>query len=457
MNGSTPTSQPPSDSPSPSSPFEGAFAHRSPSLDRPTRTRHVVLVSLDWIREKDPRTSLGHGSLLATLRRTPGITVSSVRHAVNAASFDANRVLDEVMTALNQGARPLVAIGAYVWNEHHVRRLIRELRAAGYEGEIVIGGPQVSYAGEGAANLYPEADVIIRGYGEEALAALAVAPFGAPIRGAVRKGDVDRCESAQFKFEEAASPILDGTVPLHPFMRWETQRGCPYRCSFCQHRESGARQRKTAFPLDRLLAEIDAMVLGNVTDIAVLDPIFTQNPDATLILGRFRERGFAGRLSLQCRFEELTEEFLQACEGLNVRLEFGLQTTNREESLAVRRPNRLELVETWMAELNRRAIPYEISLIYGLPLQTLSSFRSGVEWCLSRGAPTIRAFPLMLLRGTPLEAERERYGLRESNDPIPVVVETATASVADIKEMARLADALNALPATAPAAAAAGA
>ncbi len=53
----------------------------------------------------------------------------------------------------------------------------------------------------------------------------------------------------------------------------------------------------------------------------------------------------------------------------------------------------------------------EISLIYGLPLQTVQSFEQSVSW-VQRKLPsaTIKAFPLMLLRGTALQRDAHRFG-----------------------------------------------
>ena len=58
----------------------------------------------------------------------------------------------------------------------------------------------------------------------------------------------------------------------------------------------------------------------------------------------------------------------------------------------------------------------QVSLIYGLPAQTLASFRASIDFCRAASAPVIRAFPLMLLRGTPLYDLKAKHGLLESTD-----------------------------------------
>lgn len=61
---------------------------------------------------------------------------------------------------------------------------------------------------------------------------------------------------------------------------------------------------------------------------------------------------------------------------------------------------KLKLVATY-------GLPSEISLIYGLPHQTVSSFRGSTEWCRKvLPSAKVRGFRLILLRGTMLVTAR---------------------------------------------------
>ena len=121
------------------------------------------------------------------------------------------------------------------------------------------------------------------------------------------------------------------------------------------------------------------------------------------------------------------DEFLGAVQRLNsvgarVVLEFGLQTIHGAEQKIIRRPNNLAKVDRVLEACRSAGIEFELSLIYGLPEQTLASFRESLEWCLER-APrpdAVFAFPLMLLRGTPLYDRREELGLVESDAETPI-------------------------------------
>lgn len=408
--------------------------------------RRVILVDLFWTRDKDPRVPLGHASILTALRAQPDLDVRSIVVAVNEGVDDAAAVCRAITREAEgmQAADVDVAFGAYVWGERLLQEVLAGLRTSGFEGRIVLGGPQISYTSAGLESLYPDADVFIRGYGEEALVELARAATPKPIPGVHWAQTLDLRVQAVVDLEGLPSPWLTGAIPLEgqSFIRWETQRGCPFRCAFCQHREAGARLRRRTLSLPRIEAEIDLFCESGVEDIAVLDPIFNVAQHAVGVLERFIQRGFEGRLSLQCRAESLDEPFLDAAAALNVRLELGLQTIHDDEGRAILRRNKMDRVEQALAKVRARGLSHEVSLIFGLPLQTLASFEASVSWCLEREVPVIKAFPLMLLRGTALERDRQQWALRDSGGPMPMVVESSTFGLKDWRAMARLSEAL---------------
>jgi radical SAM superfamily enzyme YgiQ (UPF0313 family) len=407
----------------------------------------LVLLSLDWIRPKDPRTTLGSASLQARLATAPGLEVVALARNVNVANFDRMELLNAILSACFPADD--LAIGVYIWNEPVVQWLLPALRHAGFMGRIILGGPQITHAPVGVLTSYPDADIAVRGYGEDALLAIATGANWASLPGVILQGGPDRLTPVTTDLTTLPSPILSGVIPVTPFMRWETQRGCIYACTFCQHRENDVRARPKGLASERILAEVDALVAGGATDIAVLDPIFHTNPAAVEILQRFAARGYRGRLSLQSRFELIDDRFLDACAALDVRLEFGLQTIHRAEMKAIRRMNDLNAADRVIAQLHTRQIPFEVSLIYGLPEQTLKSFQQSVQWCLDRRVPVVRAFPLMLLRGTGLDLDRDRFGLVENDSPIPLVVSSFSFDEADWQQMCTIAENLDAVPPTA--------
>ncbi|PHQ83304.1 MAG: B12-binding domain-containing radical SAM protein [Thalassobium sp.] len=411
--------------------------------------KHIVFVSVDWERPQDGRSNLGAVSIIASLKAA-GIPHTLIEDAVNAADFDYDQLEKRVLAAIHeleaQGKECLVGIGAYIWNEPVTQKLTDGIHNT-TSAPIVLGGPQISDTVAGTLeSLYPYANIFVRGQGEQALVALAKGENPDHL-GIHFAGTEDRNQKAETALEELASPWLTGVMKPGKSIRWETMRGCPFKCSFCQHRESGSRFKLKEQQLDyeRIAKEARLFAQAGVERISILDPIFHLDTKRTVeLLTMFKEVGLTAQLALQCRFESVKDEFIDALEGLNVVLEFGLQTTNLAEGEAIGRPNRLDMAERVIEKLKARNIPFEVSLIYGLPKQTLASFRESISWCWRQQVPVIRAWPLMILRGTPLEKQREEFGLVESeNGAIPHVIASNSFTREEYCEMERLADATN--------------
>lgn len=257
-----------------------------------------------------------------------------VESPVNAPDFDVDDLIAQVVDQVGPG--DVVGIGAFVWNEAVVRRLLGALS----EVRVVLGGAQVSFAPQGTLeSTYPGAWAFVRGHGELGMVELAWGREPSRRSGVHFAGTTDRGARAELELGALPSPHLDGTLAIGPFVRWETQRGCPYACTFCQHREVGRKLRDRWLGQERLEAELAAFASAGVRRIAVLDPIFHANERRAVELLRAAKRvGLAATLSLQCRAELLGDAFLDALDGLSVELELGLQTVHPDEARAVGRP-----------------------------------------------------------------------------------------------------------------------
>ena len=184
--------------------------------------RRLILASLDWTRPKDPPLSLGHASILANLLKR-GVDVKERSWAVNHHSFD----IEEVTQYITENQHPDVdiALGAFVWNEPMVQKILQFLSKYKYPGRVILGGPQVSYVtkkGE-LEGFYPTADVFIRGYAEDALADMILTSDLKPpgIKGVHFAREVDQCISSNPSFEDLPSPYLQGIIPAQKPLRWD--------------------------------------------------------------------------------------------------------------------------------------------------------------------------------------------------------------------------------------------
>lgn len=410
----------------------------------------VVLVALPWHKEGHQAMPLGHASILSQLAADPLLDVHSIVRPVNASGFSAQRVAEEIAIWVKDvpNHTAVVAIGAYVWNDDAVREIIKHLREGGFRCRIVLGGPQITYAIGGLELLYPEVSAFVRGAGEEALHDYLRLDSSALVTGMHLAGTDDRRTKAFTTLYTLPSPWLVGTLDAKTSksVHWESQRGCPFSCSFCQHRHRSDKTAISAINVHRAMSEIDLLCDSGVKRISVLDPVFNMNEArASEILHRFIERDFKGEISLQCRAEMINLEnpvFLDAANKLDVTLEFGLQSIVEAELQAIQRPNNMRKIAAVLDEVKRRGIRQEVSLIYGLPEQTLDSFRASVDWCLQRQISSVLAFPLLLLRGTALDERRADWRLITSKGTLPMVISSSTFCTSEWQAMDYIASAL---------------
>lgn len=335
-----------------------------------------------------------------------------------------------------------IAISSFVWNEYLINPLMKHLRSAGYKNKIILGGSQITYANKDQLQTeYPGCDIFISSYAEKSFLEILK-----------NEREKESYYNTSLDFNHLPSPYITGAMPLeygHKMLRWETKRGCPFKCSFCAHRnlENG---RVHYMQLEKAFSELALFKQKEVKRINVLDPIFNMGSQYIEIMKEIDRLQFANtKFTYQSKIELLTKkdgsEFLDLIEKTNAHLELGLQTIIPEEYEVIERKNNTKIIEEQLDVLNKRNISYEVSLIYGLPNQTINSFKKSIEFVQNKGCKKITAWPLMLLKGTPLFFERDRWNLKEEvigDFDIPVVTSSTTFNKDEWFEMEEVAKGL---------------
>lgn len=408
--------------------------------------RNVLLITFDFSQRGKSGTGLAAGCLLAACRSHIEYGKSlSVDHLPISMSqpenLTAQNVLDSIVSQFNVDHLSHIALACYVWSGHLIAPLMQLLRKRGFQGKFILGGYEIH--GKTCFDKYPNGDAFIVGNAETTFLA---AIFDTSIVG--RKIYYD--SSIPEEFSSLPSPYLSSSAEQpaielsqnQRMIHWETKRGCTFKCNFCQHRDlSGVSVR--SFDLERIKSELDLFKTKGVKKINVLDPIFNNPSDNHLeILKYCIDIGLTAELNLQVRFEFISEEFLKHCRQLNVSLEFGLQTAVPREFKVIDRPNNLKVVSQKIELLKAYEMPFLVSLIYGLPLQTVESFNDSIRFLKEHCVGDVVAYPLMLLEGTKLKAESKKWLLIEKvidDSLIPHVVSSSTFNERDYHKMRNIA------------------
>ncbi len=303
----------------------------------------------------------------------------------------------------------IVGFSTYVWNGRLSLEIARQLKAERPDVTIVFGGPHVPDQPEAFLRANPFIDLVVHNEGEQTFLALLEdyparnwqdrqgVSFIAPDGRFVRKSNGPRFRD----LDEVPSPFLEGT--FEPLMAanpddtwiglWETNRGCPFQCTFCDWGSATA-AKVTKFSEDRLFREVDWFADKKIEYIFTCDAnfgILKRDVDLAKYVARSkRETGYPRALSVQ-NTKNATERAYETQKilsdgGLNKGVALSLQSVDPMTLKAIKRDN--ISLETYV-ELQRRftldrVITYS-DLILGLPGETYESFANGVSQIIETG------------------------------------------------------------------------
>ena len=316
------------------------------------------------------------------------------------------RIADAVEALLDAD---LVGFSTYVWNGRISLEIARRLKAAKPGIVIVFGGPHVPDQPEAFLRAHRQIDIAVHNEGERTfLQLLEMFPGGnwenlpgvsfvKPDGGFVRNPNTERARD----LDEIPSPFLEGAFdeimaanPQESWIGlWETNRGCPFRCTFCDWGSATA-AKVTKFGEERLYAEVDWFAEKKIEYIFCCDANFgIQKRDVDIAKYVSEVKGSTGypvALSVQ-NTKNATERAYETQKilsdaGLNKGVALSMQSVDMTTLEAIKRDN--ISLGTYM-ELQRRFTRDKVEtysdLILGLPGETYESFVKGVDQLMENG------------------------------------------------------------------------
>jgi len=305
-----------------------------------------------------------------------------------------------VETAERLAKNNIVAFSTYVWNRNYNYEIAKQIKQINPSVLIIMGGPEPAINNLDFFRDNPFIDLVICYEGEitfkrvlqhfeqgdwESVPGLLINNLGV----AVKTQDAERIET----LEQVPSPFLlgifDKIIADHPEVTWqgtlETNRGCPYACTFCDW-GSLTYSKVKKFELERVFAELEWMARRNFDWISITDANFGMYPErdgmiADKIIEMQEKYGSPRTFSVSWAKNQKKEVIdivkkLLDARGFNQGLTLSVQSLDHDVLENIRRKNmEMNKLSEVFALCDQRNIPAYTELILGLPGETLESWK----------------------------------------------------------------------------------
>ena len=288
----------------------------------------------------------------------------------------------------------------YVWNWEITKYLAKEVKRINPECLIIFGGPQVPDRTDNFFENHDFVDVIVHGEGEYTLESildeyLKDGDF-TKVNGIETKKIKNPLQTRITELDLLPSPYLTNIVwelvetidGIKYIAAWETNRGCPYPCTFCDW-GSLTNTKMTSWSDDRLFKEIEWFADNKITYIDCCDANFGIYQDRDLrIATKLKEvalkKGYPERFrAAWAKFA--SEKIIPIAKtlqegGVLKAVSLALQSLDETTLEIVKRANiKFEKYSELTETFRQNELPTYTELIMGMPGETLESWKKGLE------------------------------------------------------------------------------
>jgi radical SAM superfamily enzyme YgiQ (UPF0313 family) len=302
------------------------------------------------------------------------------------------------------GAVDILGVSCYVWNWKISLTLAEEYKKAYPHSLILFGGPQVPNTPGNFFEKFPFIDLLCHGEGEDTFYEILTRYAKNEDLKTIKSCSYNDKESSKTITNQKRERIQDLNIIASPYLAgvfedimdkydykwmatWETNRGCPFKCSFCDWGSLTASKVKK-FDEERLYDEIDYfsdrkidLVFGADANFGMLrrDKNFSiklaEKKMATGYPNQFR---VCFTKNTTNKVFELAQIFANA--GMNKGISVSMQSLNQDTLKGIKRDNiKLSFFKDLQQKYVEAGLVTYTELILPLPGETYQSFVSGVD------------------------------------------------------------------------------
>lgn len=362
----------------------------------------------------------------------------------------------------------------YVWNEQWLMELSKAFKKHNPNIKIIWGGPQCDHHNPKFFVDRPYVDIVAVGEGEKTVTELLIAYINKTslynVQGlAINEGSSTHKTNPRPRsdLEDFPSPYSKGIFepliydPANKDLGWasvlETNRGCPYKCTYCDWGSATASKVKKMI-MDKVEQEIKWFSDHKILYIDIADANFGILKERDLHIAKkfvevYKQTGYPEqvRLTMAKNANEHIVDIAKILEPINRHgMTLSIQSTNTKTLEHIKRSNMK--INKWseLIELSKKkGLKNYTDLILPLPGETLQSWKNGMYEIYRGGLhESIMFLPLLVMPNTEMNLEqKQKYNMKtelvplhyskENTDPVEMaeeVYETETMPRSDLLE-----------------------
>ena len=329
----------------------------------------------------------------------------------------------------------IVGFSCYVWNKNYNYTLARKIKEANPKCIIFFGGPEMPITKKDIFKKLPFIDVVIKSEGEiilrQLLDAITMGSEWDNIKGllinrdgiAVDTGNGDRISN----LEDLPSPYLTGVfdkiMSEVDDVEWnatiETNRGCPYACTFCDW-GSLTYNKVKKFGLEKVFTELEWIGQKGCGFVTITDANFgmfvdRDNAIADKLIEVQEKYGCPNSFSMSWAKDQKPEVFdivfkLIKNPKFNQGLTVSVQSMDLDVLENIKRKNLAQhKIENIFALCDKNNVPVYTEIILGLPGETVASWKEGFYKIFRAGNHTgINILQAQMLENAEMNLLQER-------------------------------------------------
>ena len=335
----------------------------------------------------------------------------------------------------------ILLCSCYVWNWEISTHLAKEVKKINPECLIIFGGPQIPEDTNGFFEKYPYVDIIVHGEGEYTLKNILEEYLKdknwSNVKGISTSSFRTLPQERINDLSEIPSPYLtnliwdlvDKDCGVDWDCSWETNRGCPYQCTFCDW-GSATFTSVRKFLEDRLFKEIEWFADNKMRYIDCCDANFGLFQDRDLLIAKkLKEQaleknypkkfGVAWAKNTTERIIPIARELKEG--GILGGISLSVQSLDPTTLKNIKRANiKFDKFSDLTKTFQENGIPTYTEIIIGLPGETLQSFKNGLETIAQTKVGTLLWGYCSVLPNAPMNIPeyKQRFKIKTRRSPV---------------------------------------